>query len=129
MTGAPEKLPSHRLDHETGRRSGPRGPDSPSKSSPNGERRKPQPNGKPGYVRVDSVHLGDLEGKKGSYIINVVDEVTQHEHLMCVERLTHRFLGPALEKLIDAFPFVVHAFHADNGSSEFETDAGSPRVV
>ncbi len=81
-----------------------------------GERRKPQPDGKPGYVRVDSVHLGDLEGKKGSYIIDVVDEVTQHEYLVCVERLTHEFLGPALEQLIDAFPFVVHAFHADNGS-------------
>ncbi len=81
-----------------------------------GERRKPQPDGKPGYVRVDSVHLGDLDGKKGSYIINVVDEVTQHEYLVCVERLTHEFLGPALEQLIDAFPFVVHAFHADNGS-------------
>ena len=42
-----------------------------------GERRKPEPGGKPGYIRVDSVHQGDRDGKKGVYHINAVDEVTQ----------------------------------------------------
>jgi len=42
-----------------------------------GERCKPQPNGKPGFLRVDSVHQGDKDGKKGVYHINAVDEVTQ----------------------------------------------------
>ena len=37
---------------------------------PIGIRRKPQPNGEPGYVRVDTVHLGDQGGKKGIYILN-----------------------------------------------------------
>ena len=30
-----------------------------------GERRRPEPNGLPGYFRVDSVHQGDLDGVKG----------------------------------------------------------------
>ena len=40
-----------------------------------GERRQPQPNGLPGYLRVDTVHQGDLDGVKGVYHINAVDEV------------------------------------------------------
>lgn len=81
-----------------------------------GVRRKPRPNGRPGFLRVDTVHLGDLNGRKGIYVINVVDEVTQFQHLGAVPRITFRFLEPVLEGLISAFPFTVHAFHADNGS-------------
>ena len=33
-------------------------------------RRKPQPNGQPGYIRIDSVHQGDLDRQKGVYHIN-----------------------------------------------------------
>lgn len=32
-----------------------------------GQRRKPTPEGQPGYLRIDSVHQGDLDGKKGVY--------------------------------------------------------------
>lgn len=42
-----------------------------------GERRKPDPQGRPGYLRVDTVHQGDLDGVKGVYHINAVDQVTQ----------------------------------------------------
>ena len=42
-----------------------------------GERRRPDPQGQPGYLRIDTVHQGDLEGIKGVYHINAVDEVTQ----------------------------------------------------
>lgn len=46
--------------------------------APIGERKKPDPNGEPGYLRVDSVHQGDdHEGNKGIYHINLVDEVLQ----------------------------------------------------
>ena len=38
--------------------------------SPIGHRRKPQPDGQPGYVRVDTVHQGDQDGAKGVYHIN-----------------------------------------------------------
>ena len=45
-------------------------------SIPIGERRKPQPGGMPGYLRIDTVHQGDQDGRKGLYHINAVDEVT-----------------------------------------------------
>src|SRR3989344_6084482 len=37
-----------------------------------GERRKPDPDGKPGYLRVDTVHQGDLDKEKGVYYINQI---------------------------------------------------------
>ena len=81
-----------------------------------GVRRKPDPGGQPGFLRVDTVHLGDRAGKKGIYLINVVDEVTQFQHLGAVPRIGHHFLVPRLEALLSAFPFRITAFHADNGS-------------
>lgn len=80
-----------------------------------GERRKPEPNGKPGYLRVDSVHQGDKDGQKGVYFINLVDEVLQWELLVCVEGISEKFLKPALETILICFPFVLHGFHSDNG--------------
>jgi transposase InsO family protein len=86
------------------------------KSSSIGERRQPQPNGQPGYIRVDTVHQGDLDGAKGLYHINAVDEVTQFEIVCAVEKISERYLIPILEQLFDQFPFVLLGFHADNGS-------------
>ncbi|MFH1130006.1 MAG: transposase family protein [Pseudomonadota bacterium] len=84
--------------------------------SPIGERRKPRPNGKPGYLRIDTVHQGDLDGKKGVYHINAVDEVTQFEIVVTVEKISEYYLLPALEQLLEAFPFEILGFHSDNGS-------------
>ena len=42
---------------------------------PIGQRRKPKPGGIPGFLRVDTVHQGDLGKEKGVYHINLVDEV------------------------------------------------------
>ena len=81
-----------------------------------GERRKPAPNGQPGFLRVDSVHQGDLDGIKGLYHINLVDEVSQFQFVGSVERISERFLLPVLEALISAFPFLILGFHTDNGS-------------
>ena len=81
-----------------------------------GERRKPAPDGQPGYLRVDSVHQGDLDGIKGLYLITAVDEVTQFECVFAVERISERFLIPALAQLLATFPFVIRGFHSDNGS-------------
>lgn len=81
-----------------------------------GERRKPEPLGKPGYLRVDSVHQGDLNGEKGVYHINIVDEVTQSEWVGCVETISEFHLTPLLEKLLEQVPTRVWNFHSDNGS-------------
>lgn len=84
---------------------------------PIGERRKPDPCGKPGSVRVDSVHQGDsASGAKGVYHINLVDEVLQWEIVVCVEKISERFMVPALEAALSQFPFRIQNFHADNGS-------------
>jgi hypothetical protein len=81
-----------------------------------GIRRKPTPFGKPGYLRVDSVHQGDLDKQKGVYHINLVDEVTQWEIVGCVEGISEEFLAPLLERLLKLFPFKILGFHSDNGS-------------
>jgi len=85
-------------------------------SLPIGERRAPAPNNRPGYLRVDSVHQGDLDGVKGLYHINAVDCVTQYEAVATCERISEAFLIPVLEALLQSFPFVIRGFHSDNGS-------------
>ncbi len=87
-----------------------------SRKSNIAERRKPQPNNEPGYIRIDSVHQGDLDGQKGVYHINAVDEVTQFEVVCSVEKISEAYLMPVLEQLLDAFPFTLQGFHSDNGS-------------
>ncbi len=85
-----------------------------------GERRKPEPDGKPGFLRVDTVHQGDekdKEGKyeKGVYHINMIDEVVQFEFVGAVEKISEAYLAPLLEKLLEVFPFKIIEFHSDNG--------------
>ena len=55
----------------------------------------PFPDGRPGYLRVDSVHQGDLDGIKGVYLINAVDEVTQFQAVFAVEHISEAYLLPA----------------------------------
>ena len=81
-----------------------------------GVRKKPEHGGKPGYLRVDSVHQGDQDKEKGVYHINLVDEVTQWEIIMTVEAISEHFLDAALKMALDMFPFVILGFHSDNGS-------------
>ena len=81
-----------------------------------GLRCKPQPQGRPGYLRVDTAHQGDWERQKGVYHINTVDEVTQWEVIGAAEKITEEYLLPLLEKIIANYPFRIINFHADNGS-------------
>ena len=81
-----------------------------------GERRKPNPQGQPGYIRIDTVHQGDQDKQKGVYHINAVDEVTQYEVICSVEKISENYLIPILEELLKAFPFAIINFHSDNGS-------------
>jgi len=81
-----------------------------------GERRRPEPNGKPGYLRIDTVHQGDLDGVKGVYHINAVDEVTQWQIVAAVSQISEAWLIPVLERILEQFPFEILGFHSDNGS-------------
>jgi len=71
---------------------------------------KPKPNGRPGSIRVDTVHQRDI------YYINAVDEITQWELIFAVPKISELFLEPILEYMLQAFPFVVFNFHSDRGS-------------
>jgi transposase InsO family protein len=81
-----------------------------------GERRRPEPQGRPGYLRVDTVHQGDWEGEKGVYHINAVDAVTQWQVVGCARRISEAYLQPVLEAILHQFPFRILGFHCDNGS-------------
>jgi transposase InsO family protein len=81
-----------------------------------GERVSPDPKGQPGYIRIDTVHQGDLNGQKGVYHINAVDEITQWEIVASVERISEVYLVPVLETMLFQFPFITRGFHSDNGS-------------
>lgn len=83
---------------------------------PIGERRKPDPQGNPGFLRVDTVHQGDLDKEKGVYHINLIDEVTQWEIVASVEKISEYYLKPVLEAALEQFPFRIKGFHSDNGS-------------
>jgi len=83
---------------------------------PIGERRAPAPDGRPGFIRIDSVHQGDQDGLKGVYHINAVDCLTQWELVATCEKISEAFLLPVIQALLAGFPFRILGFHADNGS-------------
>ena len=84
--------------------------------NPIGQRRAPCPNGRAGYVRIDSVHQGDLDGRKGVYHITCVDAESQWQIEASVEGISEAFLLPVLAHVMAGFPFVISGFHSDNGS-------------
>jgi len=81
-----------------------------------GVRKAPGPEGRAGFVRVDTVHQGDLDGVKGVYHITCVDAVSQWQVEACVQGISEAYLLPVLALILAQFPFVVLGFHSDNGS-------------
>jgi transposase InsO family protein len=92
---------------------------------PIGVRQPPRPEGRPGFIRIDSVHQGDQDGIKGLYHINAVDCVTQWQLVATCERISEAHLLPVLSALLDEFPFVILGFHADNGSEYINRQVAS----
>ena len=88
----------------------------PGKASTIGVRKAPAPEGRPGFVRIDSVHQGDLDGVKGLYHINAVDCVTQWQVVASVQTISEVHLLSVIEEMLTQFPFEILGFHADNGS-------------
>jgi transposase InsO family protein len=81
-----------------------------------GARKAPAPDGRPGFIRIDSVHQGDLDGAKGVFHIDAVDCVTQWQVVGSCPRISENFVLPLLHAMFDQFPFKILGFHADNGS-------------
>lgn len=77
---------------------------------PIGKTQAPEANGKPGSIRVDTVHQRDV------FHINSVDEITQWEVITCVPLISERYLEPALKRMLGQYPFKVFNFHSDRGS-------------
>jgi len=90
-----------------------------------GERRKPDPQGRPGFLRVDTVHPGDQDGVKGRYPINAVDEVTQWQVVGATPHISEAWLMPVREAMLDQFPFRLRGFHSDNGSEFINSTVSS----
>ncbi|MGH8700000.1 MAG: DDE-type integrase/transposase/recombinase [Burkholderiales bacterium] len=88
----------------------------PAKVGSIGVRKAPAPDGRPGFIRIDSVHQGDLDGAKGLYHINAVDCVTQWQVVASVQTIAEAHLLPVIEQMLEQFPFAILGFHADNGS-------------
>jgi transposase InsO family protein len=88
----------------------------PTKSVTIGVRKAPAPEGRPGFIRIDSVHQGDLDGTKGLYHVNAVDCVTQWQVVASVQTISEAHLLPVIEQMLAQFPFDILGFHADNGS-------------
>jgi transposase InsO family protein len=84
--------------------------------NPIGVRKAPRPKGRAGFVRIDTVHQGDLDGVKGVYHITCVDEVSQWQVQACVQGISEAFLLPVLALVMEQFPFEIAGFHSDNGS-------------
>ena len=86
-----------------------------------GDRRKPDPQGKPGYIRVDTAHQGDREDERGKFAkgvchINTVDEVLQWEAVGAAAKISEHYLEPVATDILDQYSFTVVEFHPDNGS-------------
>ena len=85
-----------------------------------GERSKPQPLGRPGFLRVSTAHQALRDGQPGQppgpYHINAVDTVTQWQVVGCVETICERHVLPVLEAMLHQIPSVIRGFHCDNGS-------------
>jgi hypothetical protein len=90
-----------------------------------GLRKKPQTKGRPGFLRIDTVHQGDRDKAKGVYHINIVDEVTQWEIVGAVQGISEAFLLPLLEAMLGLFPFDILGFHSDNGSEYINTQVAA----
>jgi transposase InsO family protein len=87
-----------------------------------GTRRAPAPEGRPGFIRIDTVHQGDLDGRKGLYHINAVDIITQWQLVASCERISEAYLLPVIGELLAGFPFEILGFHSDGGGEYVNHD-------
>ncbi|MEQ1674813.1 MAG: hypothetical protein ABL865_07260 [Candidatus Nitrotoga sp.] len=92
-------------------------------SVPIGKRRAPQPDGMPGYIRIDSVHQGDLDGVKGVYQINAVDCMTQMQFVATCEKISEAYFLPVIRQLLVEFTKSRPRHSNDNALAESKNGA------
>lgn len=80
-----------------------------SRKIPIGVTMKPENLGRPGSIRTDTVHQRDV------YHINSVDEILQWEIVVCVPQICEACMKPAVEDIINQYPFTIFNFHSDRG--------------
>lgn len=90
-----------------------------AKTIPIGITQPPENYGKPGSIRVDTVHQREI------YHINSVDEITQWEIVVCVPQISERCMVSALEDLINQYPFIIFNFHSDRGGETINYQVSS----
>jgi len=79
----------------------------------------PENFGRPGSIRVDSVHQRDV------YHINSVDEILQWEIVICIPQICEACMLPALEEMIKQYPFIIFNFHSDRGGGTINYQVAS----
>ncbi len=73
---------------------------------------------------MDCVHVGDRDGTKGLYLVNLADEITHYEFVGAVAGISERFLVPLLEGLLLSFPLRILGFTPTTPANASTT--GSP---
>lgn len=65
-----------------------------------GARRASAPEGRPGFILIDSVHQGDLNGVEGLYHIDVADCVTQWQVVASVQTNFEAHMLPVFAQML-----------------------------
>ncbi len=77
-----------------------------------GERRRPDPQGQPGFLRVDTVHQGDREASRAS--TTSMPWMKSPSGLVgATPAISEAWLEPLLKAMIEQFPFRIRGFHSD----------------
>lgn len=78
-----------------------------------GERRKPDPRNRPGWLRVDTV---PAPTEPRAFITSTPSARSPRQVVGAAEAISEAQLLPVLEAILHQFPFRIEGFHADNGS-------------
>lgn len=80
------------------------------------EHRRPRPCGIPGHLRVVSLRPYPADDPHPLHHVSLVDEVTQFQFVVTLERLDVASLKPIVDAMHEAFPFAVRSIRAGTGA-------------
>ena len=83
----------------------------PSKDRKIGVRKAPAPEGRPGFIRIDIVHQGDLDGVKRPHHINAVACITPWQGVASVQAISEAYLLNGIEQMLAQCPFEILGLH------------------